>query len=741
MKTRLALIATLFLTTTLACWAEPITVSGTIADGDGVPPAAAFCLLLSPEDYGLVAGPAPADAAGHYSLQAQGGHDYILLVIPLSGQTEQGYNLHGQAIQLARLEVGNGDVVRDFTLVPGHDFILEGYRPDGSLVSQDGLVGLHFAADMAGNATDDVFFGIDKGEGTLSVPSVCVPLGQTRRFFVQWTVPDFGNVVLAIDNGGIGYAADEPGGTVLNLNYELTRTQIERLRTNLRDYRAAGYDVPPAIPADLVQAEALLAQAAAQAGAEQAALADRATSTALWALEALELARARQDIARHRRGSLAVTVLDASGEPLPGATVAYTQTSRDFLFGIFDTLGNAGIEGYERMQQAGINYLTAGFYWIETEPEQDHILWEKIDHEIGVLDLADMGFGLKAHALLALWDFATPDYFRSMSFDEFDGEVHQHISALVGRYRDQIGIWNVINEAHGRNAALGFSRAQITTLTQTGIRAIRENDPGARIIVNNSFDWYGESRLMTYLLTGEPDDFTLSVPAYLDQLAADDVEYDIVGQQLYNGGYVRILADWGLGDPMGVPTWDLVHHSAVLDRLGEYGKPVHVTEQSVPSAWDQDWAQCGAGWWHRPWDESTQAEFVRDFYTIAFSKEHVEAVTWWNINDNYCFIVNGGLLDERNQPKPAYHALRDLVTGWTTAGQGQTDAAGQLVIQGYGGEYDLVVTHNGQTWRGTAHVWEQQRGALEVWVGRDSAVWLPMVSRGRIMGCETRHWR
>ena len=255
---------------------------------------------------------------------------------------------------------------------------------------------------------------------------------------------------------------------------------------------------------------------------------------------------------------------------------------------------------------------------------------------------------------------------------------------------------------------LDLSRAEVTTLTETGIRAIRENDPDARIIVNSAFEWYGESGTMAALMMGDTDDFTLSIPAYLDQLAASGVEYDIVGQQLYGGGYVSFFADWGLGDPLGVPTWDLAHISTILDRLGEYGKQVRVTEQSVPSSWGSDWARAGAGWWHHHWDEETQAEFLRSSYTIAFSKKHAEAITWWDINDGDSFIATGGLLDADNNPKLAYYALRDLIADWTTHGDAQTDDAGQLVIQGYGGEYELTITHNGQTWHSTVHIGEQQ---------------------------------
>lgn len=719
-KLFLAIVITLLLTGTLACRKNAsLVVNGGITDGNGASPPTALIILLSLEDYNVVVDPVLTDETGQYQFEAPGGENYLQIVVPLSGETAEGYNLHGYTPQFARIPAGSGDVTRNFTLIPCHDFILESFDSEGELMLNDNWIGLRFVDDSAGNATEDLFIGNDKGEGTSAVPGVCIPLDQKRRFFVQRTIPNFGSIVLMADNDGEGYSAGVQGGTVLNLSHELARTQINRLRDNLDAYQAAGYKFPAAINSELVEAESLLSQSDSQTGIQQAALSDQAVSKALWALEELELARAEQDIPNYRTGSLTVTVLDSAGAPLPGATITYTQNSHDFLFGIFDTLENAGIEGYELMQQAGINYLTTGFYWGETEPEQDQLPWDYIDHQIGVLDLAEMGFSLKAHALLALWDFATPHYLQAMSFDEINKEVYEHISTLVERYRDQIEIWNVINEAHGREAALDFSREEINTLTQTGIRAIREHDPDSRIIINNAFDWYGESRLMTLMTTGIADDFTLSVPVYLDHLADDDMDYDIIGQQLYNGGYSDIFTQWGLGDPFGIPTWDLAHISALLDKLGEYGHPVHITEQSVSSTWDPDWAQYGAGWRHHHWDEEMQAEYIRDFYTIAFSKERIEAITWWCINDSNSFINTGGLLDEDNNPKLAYFALRDLIAGWTTTGKRETDAAGQISIPGYGGEYDLIVTHGDQAWHGTVHIWEQQTTEFNVQISGD----------------------
>jgi GH35 family endo-1,4-beta-xylanase len=320
-----------------------------------------------------------------------------------------------------------------------------------------------------------------------------------------------------------------------------------------------------------------------------------------------------------------------------------------------------------------------------------------------------MGFKLSAHPLIWMLPEFIPEYLKDMPFDQLNQETDEHVSALVSHYRDDINTWVVINEATARHASADLTREQITELTKTCIRATRENDPDGRIIINNLFDWYGAGRAIE-MLTSDAEPFELSIPAYLDQLEVEGIDYDIIGQQLYNGGLVDFFAEWnlGVGDYVGVVTWDLARHSMILDRLSEYGKPVHITEQSVGSTWDSDWSQYGAGWWHRPWDEETQAEFVVQFYTIAFSKERVEAITWWDINDQESFIVTGGLLDENNNPKQAYYALKDLIAGWTTSGTGQTDANGQIAIRGFGGEYTLAVTSNGQACTGIAHITEQQ---------------------------------
>lgn len=721
---RIFIVALILIATTLACQMgassltpPSLTISGTITGQGGKPLPSVAVLPLSPEDYSLLADPVQTDDAGHYQLELPDGRDFHLFAFPLSGGTIEDYNLRGYTVGLARVKAGSGQVKQDFTLSPCHDFILEGYDAEGQLVPEEDWFGPHFVTDMTGEATYDLFTGIDKGEDAPSILSVCVPMGQTRRFFALWTVPNFGpggsRVILEVDNGGVGFTAHDTGGTVLNFNYEIARTQVDRLRANLSAYETNGYDVPAVVKSDLATAESMLVQAAAKtgsesdAGAAKAAPADQAAATALWALEKLELARAEQDIPRYRMGNLTVTVLDADGNPVPHTTVAYTQTSRDFLFGTIEGLGNK--KNLEKMQQVGVNHISVGLFWDAPSPDvtetgQNTTLGEHVFSEV-----ADLGLSIKGIPLIL--DIGTvAEFIEIPSFKAFNQNVYEHISALAKSYGPEIDTWRLINEAHGRPQVPNFSREETTALMRTSIRAIREHDSEARVTVNSLLDWHGRTRVDVYMETGEPDNFSLSVPAYIEQLETDGVDYDIIGIQHYNGGLS------GSDDPFGMVSYDLAFHSAVLDRLSTFDKPIHVTETSVASTWDPDWVRWGTGWWRRPWDEVTQAEFVRKFYTIAFSKKQVEAITWWDLDDADTFpaIIGGGLLDAEGNPKPSYDALRDVIANWTTNGESQTDADGRLHIHGYGGEYQLTITLDGQTWHKTVHVWEQRDNQMIV---------------------------
>jgi hypothetical protein len=125
----------------------------------------------------------------------------------------------------------------------------------------------------------------------------------------------------------------------------------------------------------------------------------------------------------------------------------------------------------------------------------------------------------------------------------------------------------------------------------------------------------------------------------------------------------------------------------LLDRYDAYGVPVWIEPFQVPSQ-----QVAGSPWWHRPWDEATQAEFAVDFYTLAFSRKNARDICWSDSTDRAPFVISAGLLDADLRPKLAHTALKELLASWTTHGVGVTDEGGELTIRGFGGEYALTVT-------------------------------------------------
>jgi hypothetical protein len=60
-------------------------------------------------------------------------------------------------------------------------------------------------------------------------------------------------------------------------------------------------------------------------------------------------------------------------------------------------------------------------------------------------------------------------------------------------------------------------------------------------------------------------------------------------------------------------------------------------------------------------DEETQAQYLKDYYQIAYHTGWVEKVYWWQlINPGY------GLVDHRGgelRKMPSYYALKDIIDG------------------------------------------------------------------------------
>lgn len=379
-----------------------------------------------------------------------------------------------------------------------------------------------------------------------------------------------------------------------------------------------------------------------------------------------EVELAEDKIPQIRKGNATIKVVDVDGKPLKNMSIQYNHIKHNFLFGAFDWTYDQTT--YELMKDAGFNYATLNFNWITIEPEDDNYKWDELEERTGIYSLTKLGYKIKIHALVYMYDGwpGVPSYLEALTFDEYRGEVYQHIFDTVSRYKDEVDIWNVINEPMANWVNIyDYNVSQFLEIIETGIQAINKADPSAQIIINMAFP-FGEGHIM------HPYDF-------LKMANEQGIDYDIIGLQFYYNTYYEEGGEF--------PKRSLKEMSDIISKYSELDKEIHITEISIPSEPLEDYT----GYMGKTWTESRQAEYLKAFYTIFFSKPEVKAITWWDANDYEDFIWRGGLLTHQNKPKQSYYVLKNLLQNWTSQGISYTNKSGMTSFNGYYGDYEITI--------------------------------------------------
>ena len=161
----------------------------------------------------------------------------------------------------------------------------------------------------------------------LAIPAFVVLPQTTYKIHVQYEVPEFGMVMLSADNEGKGYSVNEQGGEItINLNYELAKSELAMLK---KDGDSTVAKAIKTSARHLSAAEAYLSKTKLNMAKVVKEL-NSSLESSLWAHEELELARAKMDIEKYRKGDVQIKVVDANGKPLADSTIDFTQTSHDF---------------------------------------------------------------------------------------------------------------------------------------------------------------------------------------------------------------------------------------------------------------------------------------------------------------------------------------------------------------------------------------------------------------------------
>lgn len=97
-------------------------------------------------------------------------------------------------------------------------------------------------------------------------------------------------------------------------------------------------------------------------------------------------------------------------------------------------------------------------------------------------------------------------------------------------------------------------------------------------------------------------------------------------------------------------------------------------------------------------DQSLQADFTRDFLTIFFSHPSTVGVQMWGFWEDAHWSKDAALYTSDWQEKPNAVAWKNLIYNtWWNNFTGNTNDQGEFNQRGFYGDYQVTVTHNGQT--------------------------------------------
>lgn len=402
-----------------------------------------------------------------------------------------------------------------------------------------------------------------------------------------------------------------------NLPLELTRGRLMRISQKREDWGLFDFDGFQQIAAEIDSARDLFIEALKDDDfSRQFRTAEKALQVAIVAGEKLSHFHAEIFLTR-RKQSRAFT------RRTIGCTIDPTNTT----------------EAYRQALKDGFDFIQMPISWRLLEPKQQEYNWRLFDSWIEWLTRNRIP--IHVGPLATFTESQLPDWLAmyETDFDSVRSMMFDHVRRVVERYSNYVLQWNVISGVHSDNT-FNFSFEQLMEMTRLTTALVKQLAPRAQAIVNLTSPW-GE-----YYARNQR---TIPPMLYADMVVQSGVGFDGMGAQIIfgaaqDGYYVR----------------DMFQISEKLDRLGNFGKPVHLTAVQVPSSSPANQpAVSTGGAWRKPWDEAMQAQWIKEFYSIALSKPFIESVTWKELADsrNDPLIPCGGLFTADLKPKLGFKTL------------------------------------------------------------------------------------
>ncbi len=373
-----------------------------------------------------------------------------------------------------------------------------------------------------------------------------------------------------------------------------------------------------------------------------------------------------------RKADLNVTVKDASGKALPGATVDIKMTKHEFQWGSAIT-SRAGVGSPDREKilsshKALFNQGLPITYFVWT-------IQETIEGKKGADDILkyfrDNQMTTRAHVLI--WErmdhFPTDvqEMIKKGEKEKLRARITDYITKTVTTYKGRVDEWVVENEAVDNSEIRKILGEESIA---EWFKVARQADPSAKFMIN-------ENRVEG--LKPDKSDQLLKLCKTITDNGGD---YDTIGIQGHFGA-------------IPVPPEMLLKQ---YDKLAATGKKLAFTEYD-----------------HNSEDEKIKADYMRDMMTSVFSHPSFNCFTLWRFWDGKPEKRESVIYANDWTMRPSGEVYKDLVFNqWWTKASGKSDASGKFSTRGFLGEYEITVTDGAKTTVVKASLKKDQPNLVEV---------------------------
>lgn len=333
---------------------------------------------------------------------------------------------------------------------------------------------------------------------------------------------------------------------------------------------------------------------------------------------------------------LAVTVLGAPAQGLKD------HFARDFRMGVSLSGRNLRDSAQQALIRQHFNSVTCenAMKPASLHPAPGVWRWEEADR---IADFCrENGIRMRGHCLVwhnqfSDWMFTDADG-NPVDRETFYARLREHILAVVGRYKDVVYAWDVVNEAMSDGGENPYRKTRLYELCgdefiARAFRYAREADPNALLFYNdyNACNPRKSRNIFEMVL----------------RMRSEGVPIDGIGMQ----GHYNIF---------GPGTDEL---EAAIERYATLVEHIHITELDVRASEEMG----GQLQFRREGislTDTIQAMHTRQYARLfrSFRKwaGKIDSVTFWNLHDGCSWLGEKNhplLFDKALQPKPAYYEV------------------------------------------------------------------------------------